>query len=675
MILQNLQLKNIRSYLDEKISFPEGSLLLSGDIGSGKSTVLLAIEFALFGIIKGSVSGSTLLRHGEREGTVEVGFKINNLNYAIKRGLKKGNNGILQTTGYLMKEGIIKEGAPTELTAWIMDILGYPQDLVTKNKSLIFRYSVYTPQEEMKYILLEGGDKRLDVLRKVFGIDKYKKIKENISLVSRSLRNKIKNNEEQYLDLELKKRELQNKEKHVKDIIDQFELKKFKFLEEKKKLEECKIKLNEVEKEAKENQECKRTIELLEVQLKNSFLKREETKKEIEKIESEIIEIKKEIGEEFEIKDHQNDLRRVREEVIELMKRINSLEERKRTALEFKNKIIELDHCPLCMQNVEKDHKKNVGNQQDGIIEDANKKIKVIKIDYDFKNKEKEELEKKVEEQRKKEKELVAIKIKKKNIEEKRIKIKQLVIKSDELKNIILENNSKKIELQSKIIEGLDEKYNFVKKEYENFLNSAHRIEIELTSLRKENENQNSIIEMLKQELKTKEAIKAKNTKLKKYNIWLNEYFLLMIEKMEKSVMARVYHEFNELFQKWFKSLIGEELNTRLDETFNPIIEQNGYETSIENLSGGEKTSCALAYRLALNMVINNVVSSILTKDIIILDEPTDGFSSEQLQKMRDVLDELNLKQVIIVSHEEEIESFVDNVMKVRKESHISNIV
>ena len=94
----------------------------------------------------------------------------------------------------------------------------------------------------------------------------------------------------------------------------------------------------------------------------------------------------------------------------------------------------------------------------------------------------------------------------------------------------------------------------------------------------------------------------------------------------------------------------------------------------MENLSGGEKTAVALSYRLALNKVINDIVSEIKTKDILMLDEPTDGFSSEQLDKVRDVLEQLNVKQVIIVSHESKIESFVDSVIRVGKEEHISKV-
>ena len=49
MILKSLRLENIRSYLQQTIVFPQGRVLLAGDIGSGKSTILHAIEFAFFG--------------------------------------------------------------------------------------------------------------------------------------------------------------------------------------------------------------------------------------------------------------------------------------------------------------------------------------------------------------------------------------------------------------------------------------------------------------------------------------------------------------------------------------------------------------------------------------------------------------------------------------------------
>ncbi|MEK6952945.1 MAG: SMC family ATPase, partial [Nanoarchaeota archaeon] len=102
--------------------------------------------------------------------------------------------------------------------------------------------------------------------------------------------------------------------------------------------------------------------------------------------------------------------------------------------------------------------------------------------------------------------------------------------------------------------------------------------------------------------------------------------------------------------------------------------EQQDYELDYSFLSGGERTAIALSYRLALNQVINSILSNINTSDIVILDEPTDGFSSQQLDKMKEVLEQLNIKQLILVSHEQKMEDFVENIIRVRKEGGVSKI-
>jgi DNA repair protein SbcC/Rad50 len=157
---------------------------------------------------------------------------------------------------------------------------------------------------------------------------------------------------------------------------------------------------------------------------------------------------------------------------------------------------------------------------------------------------------------------------------------------------------------------------------------------------------------------------------------WLDGSFAELMEVMERHVLLRVHGQFSELFQRWYGILMEDEaMSARLDDAFTPIIEINGYEVAMENLSGGEKTSCALAYRLALNKVINDLISTVKTKDLLILDEPTDGFSAQQLEKVREVLEQLNLPQIIIVSHEQKIESFVSNVLHVVKEEQVSHVV
>ena len=155
----SVELCNIRSYVDEKIVFPSGIILLAGDIGSGKSTLLLAIEFALFGLRRGE--GISLLRHGAQEGKIILTFSVNNKEYIISRALKKTSTGVAQDAGSLTHNGVTTDMTAVELKAKVLEILRYPESLLSKSNSLVFRYTVYTPQEEMKQILFEKPEDRL----------------------------------------------------------------------------------------------------------------------------------------------------------------------------------------------------------------------------------------------------------------------------------------------------------------------------------------------------------------------------------------------------------------------------------------------------------------------------------------------------------------------------------
>ena len=178
--------------------------------------------------------------------------------------------------------------------------------------------------------------------------------------------------------------------------------------------------------------------------------------------------------------------------------------------------------------------------------------------------------------------------------------------------------------------------------------------------------------EQLLSQGKLSPQIKKQLSYLTELENWLSQKFMTLISFIEKNIMIKLKSEFSKLFAKWFSMLVSDSFDVEISEDFTPILKQQGYEINYSYLSGGERTAVALAYRLALNQVINSLLSDIKTKDIIVLDEPTDGFSEQQLDKMIDVLLQLNVNQLIIVSHEQKIEGFVENVIKFKKENGIS---
>ena len=218
MKIKSIRLKNIRSYVDQRVDFPEGSILLSGNIGSGKTSLLLAIDFALFGLRRGNLSGSGLLRKGAEEGSVELEFDISDKNVLIKRNLKKTATGVSQGAGYYSENGSSEDLTPVELKQKILTLFNYPKEFLTKSKSLIYNYTVYTPQEEMKAILLADSKERLNILRRVFGIDKYKLIVENSRILVSDLKGKKKEFEIRSSDLDSLVSEKKSKELEINEF-------------------------------------------------------------------------------------------------------------------------------------------------------------------------------------------------------------------------------------------------------------------------------------------------------------------------------------------------------------------------------------------------------------------------------------------------------------------------
>ena len=155
---------------------------------------------------------------------------------------------------------------------------------------------------------------------------------------------------------------------------------------------------------------------------------------------------------------------------------------------------------------------------------------------------------------------------------------------------------------------------------------------------------------------------------------WLDSYFIPSVHEIEESVMESLRYDFNEFYEAWYSKLVDDPTKTsRVDERFAPVLEQDGYQQSIDSLSGGEKTSVALAYRLAINSTMRRQTGT-LSSNLLILDEPTDGFSREQMAKVREILRSLKSEQIIMVSHEKELEGYVEHVFRVTKSEGSSTV-
>lgn len=680
MKIKKIKLENIRSYESKEIEFPEGSTLLSGDIGSGKTSILLGIEFALFGLQPGQ-RGGALLRNGKDEGGVIIEFETQGKEVIIERTLKRGKS-VSQNYCAITINNQKSEVSVTELKSKVLTLLNYPYEFA-KKQNLLYKFTVYTPQEEMKEIILQDPGTRINTLRHIFGIDRYKRILENTSLVLSKIREEkraregsIENLEEEKLGLISKEQEFDLKKKSLKEM----EKELFSKREKRKKIQEEKEELaKKIEEKNKLNQEIEKT-KIMVSNKEDSIL---DNQKMIEKINSQIEEIEKikfdedrilEI--EGEIKEKKKEKGRLNEKVLEIRSEISSLNYKNEENKKIEIKMSDLEICPTCLQNVDAVYRANVLNKCHSEIAENNKKIeeleetrkkfeeKIEKIEYLISKKEKEISDLKI------------LKIKVDEIHEKKERISEVEESNTSLRKDLemLNEHIKSLINSVKELSKYDEIFNEKQKELEKAQLEEKNVEINVAELKKEIEFFSNQITEIGNRIKRLEEIKKYLDYLREIENWMSKSFVLLVSIIEKNVMIKLKAEFSKSFSKWFSMLVSDNFHVRISDDFTPIIEYQDYELDYSYLSGGERTAIALAYRLSLNQVVNSFLSTIKTKDIVILDEPTDGFSEQQLDKMRGVLDQLNVKQLIIVSHEQKIESFVDNIIKIRKEGGISEV-
>jgi DNA repair protein SbcC/Rad50 len=161
-------------------------------------------------------------------------------------------------------------------------------------------------------------------------------------------------------------------------------------------------------------------------------------------------------------------------------------------------------------------------------------------------------------------------------------------------------------------------------------------------------------------------ALVVEATDLEAKADWVGEPFRFAVLRMEKELLAHAQVAFDRAFARFFASLIDDRtLTARTDVSFTPEVTIAGQATPAEALSGGERTSLALAFRLALASVVRSLGTVRL--QTLLLDEPTDGFSTEQVVRMGELLEELALPQVVLVSHENELAGVADRTVRVVK--------
>ncbi|BDZ67726.1 AAA family ATPase [Methanobacterium ferruginis] len=109
----------------------------------------------------------------------------------------------------------------------------------------------------------------------------------------------------------------------------------------------------------------------------------------------------------------------------------------------------------------------------------------------------------------------------------------------------------------------------------------------------------------------------------------------------------------------------------KLDEDYDVTIYGPTGESSLDMISGGEKIAVALALRLGITQVLSGG-----NLELIMLDEPTIHLDAYRRQELIDLLKKMSIiPQMVIVTHDTDLEDAADNILRIEKEKGTSFLV
>jgi exonuclease SbcC len=114
-----------------------------------------------------------------------------------------------------------------------------------------------------------------------------------------------------------------------------------------------------------------------------------------------------------------------------------------------------------------------------------------------------------------------------------------------------------------------------------------------------------------------------------------------------------------------------------IDETYTPCVKsESGVEREVSNLSGGERTLLAFAYRLGLGQLIMQSRTG-HGLSMLLLDEPTESLGREDgsIEHLAEAISRFKaIEQIIAVTHSEVFAEKAEHVITLEKEAGISKI-
>ncbi|NIM24993.1 MAG: AAA family ATPase [Nitrososphaeria archaeon] len=689
-MINSVEIGNFLSHSDTKLNFENGVTVFVGHNGAGKSSIIDAITFALFGKHTRK-SSKGLIRRGSTQGYSKVTFTINGQQYEAVR--KIDSKGALAA-----KFSKINNGEVTEIASGERKQFGESMTHeIEKTLGLDFeklKIASIVQQGELNSIIKAKPKEFKELLNAVIGIDKLDVASNNMKEVIKEFREEIKQKEgfdDTHIDI--LERDLENYLKELEESKP-----------EKERLQTIqKMLLSEVSNLRKKLEDETPKIE----KIKQLDLRKKElqsyAREAIKEIQREIAEKERKIEdcehcfEYAGLKDDlENKLEKITLAIEQAQKKIQELSNLE-TALKEKQNLAKklqlMDNkCPVCDSEVEKLNplfqEEHLANE----LESIKNQISSSQKEKEMYHTKKLEFSKKLQSSIDAEATLKAHSVKDENelnkikeeIQIKKISIDKIpVISSSNLLEIAKIDSHSQL-LFENISKLEDETIGF---EEDKFLNLKNLVEEKQSELSNVDQRLGAINEKILKHQENISKIKESMTELRKVKEYINE-----LNDIQTNVFNRDGVVATSL-RSWALNSISSKaseyltlLNTKIQRL---QLAEKTRDISItcyskkevldlESLSGGEQVSVALALRLGMAHLLG--ASNL---NLMILDEPTTHLDVERKKSLVGVLSQLsnianssNPMQFVIITHDAEIfeDSTVERIYRFESTENGSKI-
>ncbi len=657
-MIESINLKGWKTHYDSSFEFGKGTNVLIGAMGSGKSSVMDAVCFALFGTFPSLQSRRVSLEevimtkpHQAEEAIVELAFSYGKKDYRVERKIKKKGS----TEAKIWCDGRVLAGPKPR------DVNKAVEKAIEINYNLFSR-AVYSEQNEIDSFLRLTPSERKTKFDELLDLQRYEVVRGNAVSASNKLRTMAKakavlvKEQKDSLDkkgeTELLKR-IGAKEKENKTLEEKARRKTLEvewFVKEIKALEEKEKEFRKIKEELGAKKaiisELEKTVEETKKEAGKKSL--EEIKKEKEALEKEIKKLEKKI---LDSKKKEEEERKKKtgfgKEAALSQKKAEELNEHLK---EFKGLGAE---CPTCRQKLEiKTREKLVQETEEGIRKASTKFEETLKKEAEA-NVIIEKLKRELEEST----------AKKEKAREEEIKLGQLkeaIVKLAE-KERQVENIAKEIAVLEKCFKEI----NFDEKELLDKRKKAIETKAGAESAKKEIEANLQLVKEIKtgieriektkkQIIEWEEKIKALESGFENMKFFENSLIAAQAE-LREMLIATINEAMHDIWQRIYpyKDYVSAKMDVEKGSYELKAKEKGGNWVRVEGiLSGGERSAAAICIRIAFSLVLARNLSW------LILDEPThnlDTAAVETLGKMMQLHLPSIVEQVFVITHNSEM--------------------